>query len=296
MNFDTSKITETITGMATNLITKGKASIPMLKDFAKEKAPLMMIVGNVGGAVLTAGLAVDATVKACKAVEERKKAEEKDKLDPFVVLQTSWKFYIPAIAALAFTETCGIMGYRNSIKTNLAAAATISWLEDKYAKQQEAMESELTKGKVDRVNNVVAQSYVDDAVNDGRIPIVVDSDNPDEWRVDEDMIHCSGNGNTLILDEYTGQLFRGNVDDILTAENRLIEDVNEDCQDWSLNDWLYEIGGLANTSVGNENGWSQEVNGKLTRIIRMESTLINGRVPCAVISYVVPPMCGFDYH
>jgi len=67
-----------------------------VKSSLSKHSPEILVGIGITGMVTTTVLAVKATPKALKLIEETKKEERKDKLTPIETVKATWKCYIPA--------------------------------------------------------------------------------------------------------------------------------------------------------------------------------------------------------
>lgn len=93
----------------------------------KHEPEILMSMGLVG-LVSSVFLAVDATAKAARVVEEEKYRLNKEKLTKTEIIKAVWKLYIPTAVITVASVPCIIAGNRVSSKRNaaLAAAYTLS--------------------------------------------------------------------------------------------------------------------------------------------------------------------------
>ena len=77
----------------TNLATITKN----IRKFASKRSPEILTGIGIAGMITTTILAVRATPKALKLIEEQKEEESVDELSSFEVVKVAWKPYIPAM-------------------------------------------------------------------------------------------------------------------------------------------------------------------------------------------------------
>ena len=82
--------------------------------------PEILVGFGIAGMLTTTVLAVKATPKALRLIEEKKKEEGVDKLTPVETVKVAWKCYIPAAAVATVSTGCligasSISGRRNAV-------------------------------------------------------------------------------------------------------------------------------------------------------------------------------------
>ena len=74
-------------------------------SMSKHSPEILTGIG-IAGMVTTTVLAVRATPKALKIIEEKKREEDVDKLKPVEIVKSTWKCYIPAAITGATSLAC----------------------------------------------------------------------------------------------------------------------------------------------------------------------------------------------
>lgn len=236
---------------------------------SKHSPDILLGVG-IAGMVGTVVLAVAATPKAIKLIEQKKKAEEVDNLTPAETIKTTWKCYIPAAITGATSIGC-LLGARNINARRNAALFTAYKLS----------ETALTEYK-DKVVETIGEK------KEQLIRDAIDKDHIDNDPVSKKEIIVTGNGGTRCYDYHSGRYFVSDIDHIKRAVNELNRQML--LNDYvSLNDFYDEIG-LSHTSVGNDLGWSID---KGYIDVDFSSHLSEDGVPCLAISYSIAPRHGY---
>ena len=106
--------------MRTNL---GKIFRPVAKQVSKYGPEIAVGVG-IAGMITTTILAVKATPKALKLLDEAKKEKEEEavELKPIEVVKVAWKPYIPAMISGALSIGCIVGASTVHVKRNAALA------------------------------------------------------------------------------------------------------------------------------------------------------------------------------
>lgn len=229
-------------------------------------SPDILLGAGIVGMSGTVVLAVMATPKALKLIEQKKELDEVDNLTPIETIKTTWKCYIPA-AITGVTSVGCLLGAR-SINARRNAALFAAY------KISESTLSEYRDKVVETIGERKEQLIRDS----------IDKDRIEKDPVSKKEIIITGSGTTRCYDYHSGRYFSSDIDHIKRAVNELNRQMllNEYV---SLNDFYDEIG-LAHTTLGNELGWSID---KGYIDISFSSHLSEDGVPCLAISYSIAP-------
>ena len=234
--------------------------------------PEILIGAGLVGMVSTTVLAVKATPKALRLIEEAKETEDKDTLTPIETVKVAWKPYIPA-AITGITSAACFIG-ANSIKSsrNAALLAAYKLSESALVEYREKVVETLGEKKEKAVREKIAESHLEK--------------NP----VTETRIFTTSKGNTRCFEPLSGRYFYSDIDKIRGAAVNLNEMMQNDPFGYaSLNDWYDELE-LEQTSRGDELGWNVS---KGILKVEFHSKLDSEGTPCIVIDYVTAP--SYDY-
>ncbi len=232
-------------------------------------SPEILIGIGITGMLTTTVMAVQATPKALRLLDERKSNDVED-LNNIEIVKTTWKCYIPAAVTGSLSIAC-IIGANSVNSKRNAALATAYTLSETALKEYK-----------DKVHKVVG----DEKEEEIREAIVKDKlkNNPVEVR----NIVITEKGNTLCFDAISGRYFKSDIMTIEKSVNELNRTLlNESTV--SLNDLYYELG-LDNTLLGDSLGWNVD---KGLIEITFDTQLATDDTPCVVLIYSVAPM--YDY-
>lgn len=249
------------------------------KTMSKHSPEILTAVGIVG-MVTTVVLAVKATPKALKEIDEKKIEEQKEKLDPVETVKVAWEPYIPAAITGVVSIGCLIGANSVNAKRNaaLATAAQLSAtaLSEYKEKVSETVDEETKK----IINEKVAQEKLK------KNPV------PEEKEIkmkDQEII--LENGHYLCYDAGGNCYFRSDENSIRSAINRLNARMNGGEAYVALNDLYAELG-VRGTDVGDLLGWNVYRHGIIEPEFSTE--LASNGEPCLVVNYTVSP--DYDYH
>ena len=126
----------------------------------KKHSPQILIGFGVAGMVGATVLAVAATPKAMKLIEEKKEEEGKDHLTPLETIQTTWKCYIPtAIMTLAsagfIIGSCAI-----STRRYAALGAAYKVIATGYNEYKNKVVETVGEEKAKEINTKVSQEKI----------------------------------------------------------------------------------------------------------------------------------------
>lgn len=219
-------------------------------------SPAILTGLGIAGMVTTTVLAVKATPKALRLIEDEKMLKEKEaheggifiedderyafKLTPFEIVKATWKCYIPTAVTGTVSIACLIGGSSVNARRNAALATAYKLSETALTEYREKVVETIGEKKEKTVREAVAKEQV--------------KKNP----VREKEIIVTGNGDSLCFDPLSSRYFMSNIENIKRAENTINKQMLQDIGGYaSINDFYDEIG-LARTEIGNYLGWNAE--------------------------------------
>ena len=257
------------------------------KEAVSKYTPEILTGIGVAGMVTTTVLAVKATPKALKLIEEEKERKtEQNRVeakrlhhDAFSVcnhltrtetIKVAWKPYIPAIVTGTVSTACLIGASSVNFRRNAALAAAYKFSETALAEYKEAVVETIGEKKEKMVKDKVAENRVESTP------------------VEESKVIVTGNGTTKCLDMITGQYFYSNMEAIKKVENEMNHTMINDGY-VSLNMVLKALG-LESSKL--DLGWSHDRTGLLK--FYFSSHLDKDGTPCLVLDYDEAPIYDYD--
>ena len=241
-----------------------------------EHSPEILLSIGITGMISTTILAVQATPKALRLIENKKEELESEtensveKLPPAEVVKTCWKCYIPATVTGVISIACIVSANSINTKRNMALATAYALSETALKDYREKVVETIGEKKEQVVRDAVAKERIErDPVSNKEIII-------------------TERGNTLCYDTISGRYFKGDIDKLKKAENEINRLLIEDMY-VSLNEFYYEIG-LSPTKMGDDLGWNLD-HGYVN--LNFSSQLADDGTPCLVVDYCVAPR--YDY-
>lgn len=237
--------------------------------FLKKHAPTILTVFGVSGSIGSVVLAVKATPKAMKLIDERKKDDKKEKLTVIETVDTCWKVYTPAAISLVTAVGC-IIG-ANCL--NLKAQATLLGL---YSAQEGLLQDYKKKviesvgpEKAKEIQREITQERIDGL---GRTIELVPL-RPNEFP---------------FIDDLTGQIFSSTKEKMETVELQVRDLIRSD-QSCSVNDYL-QLAGMHLIGEGYNEGYNEETG----FYINIETGEYN-HMPVFIVYHEVPPVKNFNW-
>lgn len=241
-------------------------------DKLSEHSPEILTGIGITGLLSTTVLAVKATPKALRLIDEKKEEMNTDELTNTEVVKTCWKCYIPAAVTASVSVACLIGANSVNSKRNAVLATAYKLSESAFSEYKEKVIETIGEKKEEEVRDKIAK---------GRI-----ERNP----VKNNEVIITGKGDVLCYDIVSGRYFKSDVDKIRKAENTLNKKLMNDMY-CSLNEF-YDLIGLPFTQMGFELGWN--VNDSLVEI-EFSTQLSEDDTPCVVIQYSVLPKCDYQH-
>lgn len=254
------------------------------KSYLKQSSPAILTCLGSIGVVTTSVLAVKATPKACKLLEneryERSYKTDEDSqyyqdLMPLEVVQLTWKCYIPAALVGLSTIAC-IFGANVLNKRNQASlVSAYAMLSESY--QQYRRAANTVYGE-DANSKIQAQMAKDTYVSaDGYSVYSADMD-PESERI-------------LCYDLYSKRYFTSTMAAVLNAQYHVNR--NLCLRSYTTVNEFYEFLGIDEIDCGDEIGWSMEVlleGGLLWLDFDNSQAVMDDGMACCVISALWDPL------
>ena len=235
--------------------------------------PEILVGVGIAGMLSTTILAVAATPKALRLIEEKKQEEDVDKLRPVEVVKTTWKCYIPAAIMATASTACIIGASTKYTKRNTALAAAYKLSETALSEYREKVVETIGEKKERAIREEIDKDHIEK--------------NP----VTKNEVIITEKGKTLCYDHLSGRYFYSDIELIRRAANNLNSDMLVGIGMYmSLNDFYDEIG-LEHIPLGDELGWVVDKG-----IIRPEfsSHITDDGRPCIVLGFEIPPARDFS--
>jgi hypothetical protein len=238
-----------------------------------KRAPEILIGIGVGGMITSIGLAIAATPKALRSIEEKKEELEVDELTRGEVVKATWKHYVPTIITCTTSALCIFGANSAHVRRNAALATAYKVSETALAEYREKVIESMGERKDSAIRDLVAKKHVEENPTKGCEIVITEK------------------GNTLCYDHLSGRYFKSDIDHIQKAVNKLNRGMMYDMGGYvSLNDFYDELG-LSHTKLGNDIGWNLD-NGLID--IYFGSQIADDGTPCIVLDYTIAPIYNYD--
>lgn len=241
-----------------------------VKSATVKHSPEILTGVGIAGMVTTTVMAVRATPKALRLLDEEKKRQNVDKLEPVDIVKTTWKCYIPAAVTGTVSVVCLIGASSVNIRRNAALTAAYTLSESTLRDYQKKVIETIGEKKEQTVRDAVAKDRLEK--------------NP----VENKEVIITAKGETLCFDVVSGRYFKSDIDKLKKAENELNRQMRDEMY-ISLNEFYYEVG-LEPVKLGEDLGWNID-DGYID--LHFSSQLATDGTPCLVIDYGYGPRYDF---
>ena len=253
-----------------------KSKMAQLMRVAKtsitKHSPEILTGIGIAGMITTTVLAVKATPKAIRFIEEAKEEKGED-LTKAETIKTCWKAYIPAAAICVASTACLIGASSVSIRRNAMLATAYKLSETAFSEYKEKVVETIGDEK---------EKVVREKVSEERI-----KKNP----ITKNEIIMTDYGDTQFYETLSGRYFKSDIEQIKKVVNYLNKDMLQDMFGTiSLNEFYDELE-LERIDLGDELGW--RVDKGLIEIDFTSKIADNGK-PCVVLDYINAPHYGFN--
>lgn len=249
-----------------------------------DHSPTLLSGLAVGGLVATVALAVRATSKAVIAIEEARedkedktaRSEERaimagDRRVPLTrqeIIESCWKFYIPAGIAGAASIACIIGSNQLGLRQKAALVGAYSLAEMAFREYKDEIIKTLGEKKEREVTERITERKIQEKVPDAQVIIV-------------------GGEDQLCFDEFTGRYFRSTAEKIRQAEIELKVAILKDM--WCDHNYFYHLLDLENVLLGEALGWNID---HLPDVV-FSSHLSPSGVPCLAVKFKYLPKVDY---
>ena len=240
-----------------------------IQYFLRKHSPLIMTVVASGGVIFTTILAVKATPKAIKKIEEAEK-NKGEKLTICEKIKYGWEPFL----------YCGISGL-----STIACIASIQYLN--YKKQASIISAyTLLENAYNQYRHNIIDLYSKDADFIARQEIVKAKYDPEYETFGEEV---------LFFDYQGMRFFKSTMDNVVVAENRLLESLKT--RGYACLNEYYDYLGIPFVDYGYQLGWSNMCTDDPRNIQQLEfnyeKTIVGDSLECWIITCNIP--AAFDY-
>lgn len=262
----------------------GKLNVAQLfkdvKMIASKHSPEILTGIGIAGMITTTVLAVRATPKALKLIDEKKDElglEPDEKLIPVETVKATWKCYVPAVVTGVTATACLVGSNRANARQKAALAAAYNLTATTLAEYTDAVVETIGEKKEQIVRDKMAEERAKkDPVNQSTIIV-------------------TGNGTTRFYDPVSGNRFYSDIEKVKRTVNELNARMLDGDDYVSLNDFYQELG-IERIGFGDDLGWNVSKNGMREGQIkiRFSAQVESDGQPSIVLDYAVAPERGFD--
>lgn len=241
-----------------------------VKSGLSRHSPEILTGIGLAGMITTSVLAVRATPKAIRLIEDAKE-EKQEGLKPIEIVKVAWKPYIPAMVTCVVSASCIIGASSVNARRNAAIATAYKLSETALTEYKEKVIETIGEKKEKTIREQIDKDHIEK--------------NP----ASKNQIIMTGRGETLCYDTLSGRYFKSDLEQIKRIRNdlnaRLISEMYI-----SLNEFYDELG-LDHTILGDDLGWNMD-DGLLE--LDFSTQLSDDDRPCIVINYSPAPK--YDYY
>lgn len=237
----------------------------------KKHSPAIFTGIAVAGTFGAVALAVKATPKAEKLIEEKKEELGVERLSPVETIKAAWKPYIPTAAVCITSAACGIASNAISAKRGAMLGAALTLSESALIDYQRKAVEVVGESSEKAIREAVSKEKIE------KKPVV-----------EEDVIDTKA-GEVLCFDSLSGRYFKSSSNIIKKAEYQINRSMLYEgfC---SLNEF-YGLLDLPSIGLGDELGWNSFSGKDMT--IKLSGLLTESDTPCLSLEYY--PMPRHDY-
>ena len=241
-----------------------------VSNFTSKHAPEILTGLGIVGMTATTVLAVQATPKALRILEERKK--EEPNISKIEIVKSCWKCYVPAVVSGIVSTACLIGASSVSARRYVALTTAYKLSETALTEYRDKVVETIGEKKEQNIRDKVASDIVK------------------KTPVSNSEVFITSNGESLCFDPMSSRYFTSSIEKIRKAVNEINRQMLQHiCGSASLNDFYDELD-IPHTEVGDILGWNTD---NLLDIDISSHISEDGR-PAVVIDYCTRPIYEFD--
>lgn len=233
-----------------------------IKSAVIKHSPEILTGVGISAMISSTILAVEATPKAIKLLDEKKKELKTEKIPVGETVKTTWKGYTPAAVSATLGVICIIGGCAVNTKRNAVLMAAYSITESAYKNYSKETLNLVGEKKEQAIREAVAKDTIDKAP------------------IKESEIVVTGKGDVLCYDKLSGRYFKSDMATIRKVENELNRRMRDE-NSISLNEFYIELG-LREIDLGDMLEWTID-RGYID--IDPSAQLTEDDRPCIVLNY-----------
>lgn len=262
--------------------------ISVIKSKATQHSPEIFTGIGIALSITTTILAVKATPKALKLIENEKqikndeflktatrnnyeKCEFVSELKPIDIVKVAWKPYIPSMLTGCLSIVCLIGAISASSRRTAALATAYKLSETALSEYKNKVVETIGEKKEKAIRDEIAKDKIE------RNPM------------GNNEIIITEKGNTLCYDGFSGRYFKSDIDKLKKSINEINRTLLHDMY-ISLNEFYDEIG-LSHINIGNTLGWKVE-DGNFD--LHFSSQISEDGTPCIVIDFDIQPHYNYN--
>lgn len=239
-----------------------------ISNAVSKHSPEILTGLGIAGMLTTTVLAVRATPRALKLIEQKKEEEQADNLTPWETVKTTWKCYIPAAVTATTSTACLIGASSVHLRRHAALATAYKLSETALTEYREKVIETVGERKERAIRDKVHQKHIEE--------------NP----VSKTEVIVTDKGTSRCYDHWSGRYFNSDINHIYKAINEINRQMLTGFDgSVTLND-LYDELGLSHTPMGDILGWRID-NGLIEPCLG--SQIDDEGIPCIVLDYNIPP-------
>ena len=248
-------------------------TLKSLQKTMRKHSPAILTGIGIAGMVATTVMAVRATPKALRMVDD-KEIEDGKRLTTSEIIKTTWKCYIPAAVTGVCSAACIIGASSISARRNAALVTAYTISETALKEYKDKAVEVVGPKKEQAIRDAVAKEQLEKA------------------NVTERKFVATGRGETPCFDPLTNTCFKSDIETLRKAENVLNKRMRDEVK-VTVNEFLEEIGlDPCDESIGENLGWDID---KGWVDLDFSSQLVDG-VPYLVVGHHNPPRyIGWGY-
>ena len=241
-------------------------TLKSLQKTMRKHSPAILTGIGIAGMVATTVMAVRATPKALRMVDD-KEIEDGKRLTTSEIIKTTWKCYIPAAVTGVCSAACIIGASSISARRNAALVTAYTISETALKEYKDKAVEVVGPKKEQAIRDAVAKEQLEKA------------------NVTERKFVATGRGETPCFDPLTNTCFKSDIETLRKAENVLNKRMRDEVK-VTVNEFLEEIGlDPCDESIGENLGWDID---KGWIDLDFSSQLVDG-VPYLVVGHHNPP-------